>query len=108
MFVILTAAGTWAYFATILTSLNFTLVPFISLVLGWHPVTFSRQVCTHKAGQSLHPAAAVTTQGKSKVPPVPHILLPAACARTRVACCNRVYACQHLTRLNRLLPHSSL
>ena len=36
--------GTWAYFATILTSFTFTLVPFVSLVLGWHPVTFSKQV----------------------------------------------------------------
>jgi hypothetical protein len=36
--------GTWAYFATVLTSLTFTLVPFLSLVLGWHPVTFSKQV----------------------------------------------------------------
>jgi hypothetical protein len=36
------AAGTWAYFATIATSYMFTLVPFVSLVFGWHPVTFSR------------------------------------------------------------------
>jgi hypothetical protein len=35
-------AGTWAYFATIATSYMFTLVPFVSLVFGWHPVTFSR------------------------------------------------------------------
>jgi hypothetical protein len=35
-------AGTWAYFATIATTYMFTLVPFVSLVFGWHPVTFSR------------------------------------------------------------------
>lgn len=35
--------GTWAYFATVLTSLTFILVPFISLVLGWHPVVITKQ-----------------------------------------------------------------
>jgi hypothetical protein len=35
--------GTWAYFATVLTSLTFTLVPFFSLVLGWHPVVITKQ-----------------------------------------------------------------
>lgn len=37
-------AGTWAYFATVLTALTFTLVPFISLLLGYHPVTLTREV----------------------------------------------------------------
>eukprot|EP00878_Enallax_costatus_P044617 GHUV01053306.1.p2 GENE.GHUV01053306.1~~GHUV01053306.1.p2 ORF type:complete len:203 (+),score=54.94 GHUV01053306.1:406-1014(+) len=40
---ILYTNGTWAYFATVLTSLTFTMVPFSSLVFGYHPVTFSRE-----------------------------------------------------------------
>ena len=35
--------GTYAYFATIATSVVFTLVPFVSLVFGLHPVAFSKQ-----------------------------------------------------------------
>jgi hypothetical protein len=34
--------GTYAYFATIATSITFTLVPFVSLVFGLHPVAFSK------------------------------------------------------------------
>jgi hypothetical protein len=34
--------GTYAYFATIATSIVFTLVPFVSLVFGLHPVAFSK------------------------------------------------------------------
>jgi hypothetical protein len=34
--------GTWAYFCTIATTVVFVMVPFNSLVFGYHPVTFSR------------------------------------------------------------------
>lgn len=81
----LTAAGTWAYFATILTSLTFTLVPFISLVLGWHPVTFSRQVHRwREAGPSWHGAIVLSLhKGSSGVPPCARLFLATACARPR-------------------------
>lgn len=35
------ATGTWAYFTTVITTIVFVMIPFNSLVLGVHPVTFS-------------------------------------------------------------------
>jgi hypothetical protein len=35
--------GTWSYFCTIITTTIFTLVPFMSLVFGLHPVSFSME-----------------------------------------------------------------
>lgn len=34
-------AGTWAYFCTVITTFVYTLVPFVSLVWGVHPVSLS-------------------------------------------------------------------
>jgi hypothetical protein len=38
---ILYTYGTWSYFATIMTTYTFLMVPFVSLFFGYHPVAYS-------------------------------------------------------------------
>jgi hypothetical protein len=57
-------AGTWAYVATTITTFAYTLVPFVSLVWGVHPVALSSHF-TLAATLYFAAGAAVNFHAKS-------------------------------------------